>query len=185
VNPGISCPGAPENGVSTSCGNQFFQNVMGRPPPGFHFPGAVDQFGADRDYGSGPHPNGLDFWWDEFSGNTEDCWYGNRGFDGTAGSITGPGDGAPPAVLPSNCGTSVGGGDPAKTQYLIECSNGPDDDTGPLDCDWWRPAPKPESLAAKRATVERERAFRRFAHTDRGRALLRRMERLAGLEGGP
>jgi hypothetical protein len=157
---------------------------MGRPPPGFTYPAAVDQFDADRSHGAGAHPNGTDFWWDEFSGNTEDCWYQNRGPDGTAGSITGPGAGSPPDVLPSNCATSVGGGDGAKTQYLIECSNGPDNDTGPLDCDWWRPAPKPASPAAKAATVERERAFSRFARTDRGHALLDRMERLAGLEGG-
>jgi hypothetical protein len=185
VNPGISCPGAPGNGISTSCGDQYFNNVMGRPPPGFQYPHAVDQFGAPRSHGTGPHPNGTDFWWDEFSGNTGDCWYQNTGSDGTGGSITGPGTGTPPDVLPSNCATSTGGGDPAKTQYLIECSNGPDNDTGPLDCDWWRPAPKPASPAAKRATVERKRAFSKFAQTERGRALLHRMNRLAGLEGGP
>jgi hypothetical protein len=185
VNPGISCAGAPGNGLSTSCGNQFFKNVMGRPPAGFTFPAAVDQFGADRSHGSGPHPNGTDFWWDEFSTNTANCWFNNTGPDGTAASITGPGEGSPPHVLPSNCATSVGGGDGAKTAYLIECSNGPDDDTGPTDCDWWRPAPKPASPSAKAATVERERAFSRYAKSDRGRALLRRMEHLAGSEGGP
>ena len=36
--------------------------------------------------GSAPLPNGVDFWWDEFSGNTGNCWFDNTGFDGSAGS---------------------------------------------------------------------------------------------------
>ena len=32
VIPGVSCPGAPDNGISTSCGNHFFNNSMGRSP---------------------------------------------------------------------------------------------------------------------------------------------------------
>jgi hypothetical protein len=185
VNPGISCPGAPGNGISTSCENRLFANNMGRPPAGFKFPAAVDQFGADRSHGPGPYPNGLDFWWDEFSGNTGNCWFNNTGPDGTAGSITGPGAGTPPDVLPSNCATSVGGGDPAKTQYLIECSNGPDNDTGPLDCDWWRPAPKPQSAAAKRRDARRSQAFRDYARTEQAHDLLARMKRLAAVDDRP
>jgi hypothetical protein len=185
VNPGISCPGAPQNGISTSCGNQFFANAMGRPPAGFRFPAALDAFGADHSTGPGPKPNGLDFWWDEFSGNTKDCWFNNNGFDGTPGSITGPGAGAPPSVLPSNCSTSVGGGDPVKTQYLIECSNGPDNDTGPTDCDWWRPAPKPQTAAASRAAAKQTTAFRRYARTKEAHRLLDRMKDLAAVEGHP
>ena len=100
-------------------------------PPGSSSPRRVSLFGNDHSAGPGPHPNGTDFWWDEFSGNTGNCWFNNLGFDGTAGSITGPGAGAPPDLLPSNCDTSVGGGDPAKTAYLIDCSEGPDE-TGPL-----------------------------------------------------
>jgi hypothetical protein len=185
VNPGISCPGAPDNGISTSCGNQLFDNHMGQAPPGFTFPAALDQFGADHSSGSGPHPNGTDFWWDEFAGNTGDCWFGNIGSDGTAGSITGPGTGTPPDLLPSNCGTSAGNGDAAKEQYLLECSNGPDNDTGPNDCDWWRPAPQPTSASAQSAAAERKRAFRNYAQTEQARDLLDRMNRLAGLEGQP
>ncbi len=185
VNPGISCPGAPGNGISTSCGNRMFGNHVGQAPPGFTFPAALDQFGADHSTGPGPYPNGTDFWWDEFSGNTENCWFNNLGSDGTAGSVTGPGAGAPPDVLPSNCGTSVGGGDPAKTQYLIECSNGPDNDTGPTDCDWWRPAPRPESAAAESENAARKRAFRKYAQTEQAQDLVDRMKAFAGLEGRP
>src|SRR4029453_4184129 len=43
--PGVSCPGAPQNGFSTSCGNQFFDNNVGRAPRGFKFPGTIDLFG--------------------------------------------------------------------------------------------------------------------------------------------
>jgi hypothetical protein len=185
INRGISCPGAPQNGISTSCGNHFFDNVMGRAPQGFKFPKAVDQFGADRSHGPGPHPNGTDFWWDEFTGNTGNCWFHNKGPDGTAGSITGPGAGTPPDVLPSNCGTSAGHGDSAKERYLLECSNGPDNDTGPLDCDWWRPAPKPRSAAFKREAAKRKRAFRKYAQTRQAGDLLDRMRGFAGFEGRP
>ncbi len=186
VNPGISCPGAPANGLSTSCGNRFYNNVLGRAPAGFKFPDAVDKFAAnDRSHGPGPYPNGVDFWWDEFSGNTGNCWFNNTGPDGTAGSVTGPGRGTPPAILPSDCATSVGGGDGAKTQYLIECSNGPDNDTGPTDCDWWRPAPKPSSAAAKQADAERRSAFRKYARTKQARDLLARMKSLSAVDGQP
>lgn len=164
IDPGISCPGAPTNGVSTSCGNQYHDNVMGQAPPGFKFPRAVKKFGnVAGDNTASSLPNGVDFWWDEFAGNIDNCWFDNVGPDGTAGSITGPGAGTPPDALPSDCGTSVGTGDLLKEAYLLECSNGPDDDTGPLDCDWWRPAPQPMSAAAKRLAGNRERAGRQFA----------------------
>jgi len=182
VNPGISCPGAPDNGISTSCGNQFFANAMGRSPQGFKFATAVSLFGNDHSGGAGPYPNGTDFWWDEFSGNTGDCWFNNTGFDGTAGSITGPGAGAPPDLLPSDCDTSVGGGDPSKTAYLIDCSEGPDE-TGP--CDWWDPAPKPESSAAELQATQQQRASRKFAQTKQAHELLDRMNSFAGFENRP
>ena len=178
VNPGISCPGAPDNGVSTSCDNQYFANRMGQAPPGFNFPAAVSLFGNDHSGGPGPHPNGNDFWWDEFSGNPGNCWFNNLGSDGTAGSITGPGAGTPPDLLPSNCDTSVGGGDPAKTAYLIDCSEGPDE-TGP--CDWWDSAPQPESSAAEargrpaQASLPQVRADRGGSGAARADGELRRL----------
>ncbi|MGB2850643.1 MAG: hypothetical protein WBC01_03155 [Solirubrobacterales bacterium] len=151
--PGVSCPGAPANGVSTSCGNKHFDNHMGRAPDGFRFPSAIDTFGVAHaaDDARPVKPNGTDFWWGEFfTANTGNCWFDNTGSDGTAASVTGPGDagrlpGDPPQTLPSNCANSVGSNDFAKLAYLIECGNGPDDDTGPTDCDWWSlpPAPNP------------------------------------------
>ena len=65
--PGVSCPGAPANGISTSCGNQFFRNRVGRAPNGFRFPDAIDMFGNvhAHDDARPKKPNGNDFWWSE------------------------------------------------------------------------------------------------------------------------
>ena len=89
---------------------------MGVAPQGFKFNSAIDLFGNVHGTDPGaPLPNGTDFWWDEFPGNTGNCWYDNTGPDGTAGSVTGPGAGSPPDLpLPSNCATSVGNSDAAK-----------------------------------------------------------------------
>ena len=124
---------------------------MGQAPKGFKFPKALDQFGVPHGETAGGNrkstlPNGNDFWWHEWAGNTGNCWFDNTGADGTAGSVTGPGGhGTPPDVLPSDCATSVGPGDDAKTAYLIDCGDGPDEDTSPLACDWWQPPPPPGS----------------------------------------
>jgi hypothetical protein len=144
--PGVSCPGAPENGISTSCNNRFHHNKLGRAPNGVRLPPkALNKFGNvhAHDDAQPATPNGNDFWWGEFfDANTGNCWFSNTGANGTAGSVTGPGEAGrspadPPQALPSNCETSVGSDDSAKLEYLIECSNGPDEDTGPNDCDWW------------------------------------------------
>ena len=52
IYPGISCAGAPGNGLSTSCGNRYFSNRMGQVPPGFTFPKELDQFGASHSPGT-------------------------------------------------------------------------------------------------------------------------------------
>jgi hypothetical protein len=184
--PGVSCPGAPENGFSTSCGNRFHHNQMGRVPKGFKFANAVGMFGnvntADR---SGRRkPNGNDFWWGElFTQNTGNCWYQNTGVDGTADSVTGPGEAgrlpaAQPQELPSNCATSVGNTDAPKFGYLIECGNGPDEDTGPEDCDWWQVPPEPGSSDAQAARIARAEAGAAFAGSPEERALERRVAEL-------
>ncbi|HET8822805.1 MAG TPA: hypothetical protein VFM57_14770 [Thermoleophilaceae bacterium] len=183
--PGVSCPGAPANGLSTSCGNQFFRNRVGRAPRTFRLPGAIGMFGNAYTRGAGQRrPNGNDFWWGElFSTNTGNCWYENTGPDGTPASVTGPGEagrlpGAPPQMLPSNCATSVGNDDAAKLAYLIECGNGPDDDTGPTDCDWWvRPA-RPGSAAARSTALRRAGAAQAFEESPEAKALRKRLAEL-------
>ena len=194
VYPGVSCPGAPDNGISTSCNNSFSGNKMGQVPPGFEFPATLDQFSVPHGTinGSEPLPNGVDFWWDEFSGNTGDCWFNNTGFDGQPGSVTGSGDagsmpGVPPNPLPDCSGgedpsSSLGMGDPSKTQYLIDCSMGPD--AGTSSCDWFEPAQQPGSEAAARAHAEAVRKARAFAQTAEADRLSERIEELTAGAGG-
>ena len=97
------------------------------------------------------------------------------GSDGTAASVTGPGEagrlpGDPPQVLPSDCATSVGNDDLAKLAYLIDCGNGPDEDTGPTDCDWWTPAaPAGQPRRQQSAALSRARAAQAFERRPRPR----------------
>ena len=97
VNPGISCPGAPENGFSTSCGNQFFANVHGQAARRVQVPGGARRSSAPTTRPApGPIPTGPT------SGGTS-----SRATPRTAGSTTSaltgpraaspaPGAGAPP-----------------------------------------------------------------------------------------
>ena len=66
---------------STSCGNHYYDNVMGRPPEGFKFHEARRRSSATSTAPTGTKtmPNGVDFWWDEFAGNNGNCWYDNTG----------------------------------------------------------------------------------------------------------
>lgn len=195
VYPGVSCLGAPENGLSTSCGNHYFGNRLGQVPAGFTFPDALDRFGVPHgEAGRETLPNGTDFWWDEFPSNRWNCWYDNTGPGGTPASVTGPGDagrtpGLPPNLLPDCSGgenqdLSIGNGDVAKELYLVDCSEGPDEDTGPLDCDWWTAPDRPGSAEAESRSREVARASEAFAGTPEAQRLRQRMEALAAGAGG-
>ena len=82
---------------STSYNNEVYGNSMGVAPDGTKA------------------RNGTDFWWDEFLGNTGNCWHDNTGVNGDRASLT-----ADPAInplfegvslpgfLPEDCGTSIG-----------------------------------------------------------------------------
>ena len=189
VNPGVACTAG--EGLSTSCDNRFYRNKMGQVPPGFKFPKALDQFGVPHSKSSAKRmPNGTDFWWDEFSTNTGNCWYDNTGFDGKASSISGPGGagrlpGTPPNLLP-NCNggkdpsSSVGGGDGAKLTYLVDCGDGPDKDTSPTACDWWFAPEKPGSKAAKRTLARRSAAAEAYNDSAAGKAMMKRVSKLTG-----
>jgi hypothetical protein len=134
-------PCTPQGAATTSNGDRYYDNVMGRTPDGKVL------------------RNGVDFWWDEFPTNTGDCWYRNTGSDGTAGGITS--DPPPPPVegtsipkfLPEDCGspTDVGVGDPHKEGVLVGCVA--DFAEGNYDatvCDWFAMPPKPsESSSSK------------------------------------
>ncbi len=98
ANNGNEQAGCDEKKTSTSFRNRYYGNVMGRNPSG------------QRD------PNGTDFWWDNFPGNTNNCWYSNTGKDGTAASIT-----TEPSNLPSDCAKSMGTGVPTGDPELLSC----------------------------------------------------------------
>jgi hypothetical protein len=122
--PSIQLAGCSPGQVSTSFNNRFHGNVMGVSPQG------------------GPQPNGTDFWWDSFPGNTGNCWFSNTPAQGK--SITS----SPPAPLLPNCnngqGSSTGTGYPPNEAELVQClaafsSSGYD----PNACPWFRTPPRP------------------------------------------
>jgi hypothetical protein len=133
-------PCTPQGAATTSNGDRYYDNVMGRTPDGTVM------------------RNGVDFWWDEFPTNTGDCWYRNIGSDGTTGGITS--DPPPPPVegtsipkfLPEDCGspTDVGVGDPHKEGILVGCVA--DFAEGNYDatvCDWFAMPPKPSQSSSQ------------------------------------
>ena len=158
----------------------MFDNQMGLAPEGFKFPRTVSDFGNAHSNGQAGRvqPNGVDFWWDEFEGNTNHCWFNNKGPDGTAGSITGPGAGDPPDNLPSNC-NNVGPGDLTKIVIEFDCAEGPDEDTGPLVCPWWQVPPKPGSAAASSQARAVRAASRKFVRTEEARKIHERVRELS------
>jgi len=144
----ISCPPGgesctPQNASSTSYDNRFFDNRMGRAP------------------GGRVKRNGVDFWWDEFPGNTGNCWFNNSGPDGSNGSWTGDPPRFPtpnesvPGFLPENCGSpgTAGTGDPEKEAVLVECAAVA---IGDPSCEWYQEPAKPGSSQAERQ-AERNR----------------------------
>ena len=189
-NDGVSC----ENPmVTTSCGNQYFGNVMGQAPPGFEFPEALDQFGVVHGAAGAALPNGVDFWWDEFPGNTGNCWFDNAGPGGAREGLTadpplGPSAGGSlPSFLPESCDSSIGLGDAYKEAVLVECNFGLVGELGdsPLACDWHETPPAPGSAAARRERAAVARAARRYERSGEGRHLARRLEELGGSAGRP
>ena len=168
---------------STSCANRFARNHMGQIPAGFETHPGLGRFGnkttLDRPLAESA-PNGVDFWWDEFPGNTGNCWFDNTGPDGTEDSIT-AGGGAPPDLLPSNCGASVGLGDPIKEAVLLDCalwSRGDTAEDHPL-CYWFRSPERPGSSAAAAQQRGWLKTAREYARSDEGRALRDRLDEIA------
>jgi hypothetical protein len=141
-------PGCDPAKVSTSYNNHFTANVMGVKPNG-----AVAL-------------NGTDFWWDDYPGNTGNCWWGNIPAPGH--SIT-----TSPLILPDcSNGTdpslSIGTGYAPNEAELVGClagftlfsyPNGND-----TICDWTKTPAKPGGSAMAAAdgsaiAQERQREF--------------------------
>jgi hypothetical protein len=178
VNDGISCPN-PE--LTTSCGNQYFDNHVGVAPDGFEPSPAVTRFGNQIGGKSGTLPNGVDFWWDEQASNTGNCWFANVGPDGTGASVTGPGPGAPPDALPADCAQSMGEGDSAKTAYLLSCFLVREGAAPPEQCDWYTLPPQPGTAAARERQREWAAASRRFADSERAGEIEARIGELTSI----
>ena len=120
-------PGCNPLGVSTSYGNRQYNNVMGVAPDGK------------------VKPNGVDFWWDAFPGNTGNCWWGNKAAPGKR-LVTSP------LLLPGCAGgtlpaTSIGLGDLLNEAELVACLAGftvagyPEGDAN--TCSWTTTPEKP------------------------------------------
>jgi hypothetical protein len=115
---------------STSNRNRFHDNVMGTAN------------------GSGKGPNGVDFWWDQYPGNTDNCWYSN-------GNVTT--DPVAP-FMPSDCkNTSSGAFYPSRGGELGGCAaaletgdqirsgSGSNPQYDEKQCTWFTTPPKPGS----------------------------------------
>ena len=189
----IHCP-AQNNGAmiaTTSCDNQYFANHMGQVPPDFAVHPGLTTFGNQTGLLDKPLPtqlpNGVDFWWDEFPGNTGNCWFDNIGPDGTRDSLTGnppmaPQAGtSPPGFLPEDCATSVGLGVPEKSTQLLRCFAQREAEAEDLPtCDWFDAPPRPGTAAARSAQREQQRADREFARSPEGVALEQRLNSIIG-----
>ena len=97
-------PGCNPLGISTSYRNVFHDNTMG-----------VTHSGAAS-------PNGVDFWWDSFPGNTGNCWFNNHAAAGKTLNNS-------PSTLPdcaggTNPSGSIGLGDVANEVELVSCLAG-------------------------------------------------------------
>jgi hypothetical protein len=111
---------------STSFNNRFYGNVMGVAPDGT------------------VKPNGTDFWWDSFVGNTGNCWYQNKPADGK--KITSSPDNLPDCKDGKDPSSSNGtGAAPANEQEVTTCG-GVALFTGTYDpnsCPWFVTPKKP------------------------------------------
>jgi hypothetical protein len=114
---------------STSYDNQVYGNVMGTSPDGAVAPNGTGDVSTGR----------TDFWWDQYAGNTGNCWHDNVGKDGTAAGVTS----TPPApILPSACdSSSVGTGGPAQQSELGNCLA--DITFNTSSCNWFTTPSKP------------------------------------------
>jgi hypothetical protein len=124
--------------VSTSYNDHFYGNVMGVAP------------------GGAVKPNGLDFWWDSFVGNTGNCWWGNVPPAGATIRSS-------PSPLP-NCGngthpgSSIGTGDIGNESELGSCLaafTAAGYGRGPA-CTWFSTPPRPGSSQTGRQVRARQ-----------------------------
>jgi hypothetical protein len=130
--------GCDQNEVNTSHRNEQHDNVMGRSPD--HGPDPTWPTSGQN----AEDPNGVDFWWDQFSGNARNCWYDNSGPEADGSGLTS----TPPApLLPGeglqSCDDSVGTGSAfGQEAELFNCLGDFTFDTD--TCDWFLTPQEPQ-----------------------------------------
>src|SRR3954451_12501337 len=129
-------PGCDPTKTSTSYNNHFTANLMGVAPDG------------------SVKPNGTDFWWDDYAGNTGNCWWGNIAAPGR--SIT-----TSPLLLPdcsngtdpsSSIGTSYAPNEAELTGCLVGLTIGSYPDGNSTLCDWTKTPAQPGGSTAATTT---------------------------------
>jgi hypothetical protein len=105
--------------------------------------------------GGAAAPNGTDFWWDSFAGNTGNCWWGNTAASGR--SVT-----TSPPLLPdcangTDPSLSIGTSYAPNEMELVNCfagfTVGPYPNGDPTLCDWTKTPPKPGSSSTPLAAT--------------------------------
>ena len=187
----IHCPtgGGGENDVSTSCDNQYYGNRMGQGPPDFEPFKEITKFGNQTTLMGGPEQaqNGVDFWWDEATPNTGNCWYDNTGPDGTRASLNpdpplGPEGMSVPGTLPEDCASSIGSSNyTTKAPILVACYA--QWEQKQLDggaCGWFNTPPRPGTAAARAQAREMKQLERKVAASEEAEAMRSWIDELAG-----
>src|SRR5215213_349572 len=188
VDPGIHCPSAGE-GVSTSCDNQYSGNHMGEVPSDFKSFPELTMFGNQTSLTGNPKsaPNGVDFWWDEATPNTGNCWPNNTGPDGTHGSLTadppiGPPGQSVPGSLPEDCASSMGSPNYAtKVPGLLDCfGQWESENLDAPGCTWFNTPPQPGTRASEAERREEQRLQDRLAGGSEAAAIQDWVSELSG-----
>jgi hypothetical protein len=122
-------PGCNPLGVSTSFNNKQYGNIMGVSTKGTYL------------------PNGVDFWWDSFPGNTGNCWWGNTAAAGKSVTASAGLTGLPNCSNGDKPSTSIGTGAPTNELELVACLagftvSGYPSGNGTI-CTWATTPPKP------------------------------------------
>ncbi len=121
----VQVPGCDPAQTNTSFRNLQHHNVMGIAPDDAH------------------KPNGTDFWWGPWDGNTGNCWYQNTSYK----PITSSPDPLPDCNNGQNPEQSVATFDtnPSATAELFACLAAVETGPDPNDptCDWFRTPPQP------------------------------------------
>jgi hypothetical protein len=130
-------PGCDPLKVSTSYNNRVHGNVMGVDPSGH------------------VEPNGVDFWWDSFLGNTGNCWWGNKAAPGR--KITSSPGYLPGCANGTNPRLSIGTTFLPNELELVGCEAGftlagyPDGSD--LTCNWTKTPKQPGTTGRARPTI--------------------------------